>query len=137
MQTRNRKDNGNPTLVAQIARHFKLPAASAPPGGNQASQFAQFIYLTQARPPRRLLFSMHSLPWCCQGFCSLQQQALPCLMCYPDQVWFPILSMGSSSAGEVQWSRRNLVSHTSMQRLCLHEILADSLSTTNRTISGD
>ena len=45
---RNRKDNGNPTLVAQIARHFNLPAAMAPPGGNQAFQFSEFIYLTQA-----------------------------------------------------------------------------------------
>lgn len=48
---RNRKDNGNPTLVAQIARHFNLPAAKAPPGGNQAFQFNQFIYLTQASHP--------------------------------------------------------------------------------------
>lgn len=45
---RNRKDNGNPTLIAQIARQFNVPAAMAPPGGNQAFQFNQFIYLTQA-----------------------------------------------------------------------------------------
>ncbi|EIE20788.1 glycoside hydrolase [Coccomyxa subellipsoidea C-169] len=44
MNYRNRKDNGNPTLVAQIARHFNLPAAKAPPGGNQAFQFTATAY---------------------------------------------------------------------------------------------
>ncbi|CAL8468004.1 g7542 [Coccomyxa elongata] len=47
MNYRNRHDNGNPQLIAQIARQFNVPAATAPPGGNQAFQFNQFIYLTQ------------------------------------------------------------------------------------------
>jgi len=46
---RNRKDNGNPTLVAQIARHFNLPSPTASSSSAQADLFQQFIYLTQVR----------------------------------------------------------------------------------------
>jgi hypothetical protein len=50
-ECRNRKDNGNPTLVAQISRHFKLPPPKAPVGMNQANVFEHFTYLTQACHP--------------------------------------------------------------------------------------
>ena len=44
---RNRKDNGNPTLVAQIARHFNLPAPTGSSNAATEDLFKQFIYLTQ------------------------------------------------------------------------------------------
>lgn len=47
MTCRNRKDNGNPTMVAQIARHFNLPDSKASSSNLQADLFQQFIYLTQ------------------------------------------------------------------------------------------
>ncbi|CAK0764706.1 hypothetical protein CVIRNUC_003185 [Coccomyxa viridis] len=47
MNYRNRKDNGNPTMVAQIARHFNLPDSKATSSNLQADLFQQFIYLTQ------------------------------------------------------------------------------------------
>ena len=47
MSCRNRKDNGNPTMVAQIARHFNLPDSKASSSNLQADLFQQFIYLTQ------------------------------------------------------------------------------------------
>ena len=46
---RQRKDNGNPTLFAQVARNFHMPPATGSPGQNQANLFQQWIYLTQAR----------------------------------------------------------------------------------------
>ncbi len=49
MSCRNRKDNGNPTLVAQIARHFNLPAPTASSSRAQDDLFQQFIYLTQVQ----------------------------------------------------------------------------------------
>ena len=55
---RQRHDNGNPQLVAQMARAFKVPDAKAATASNaaQAGTFERFIYLTQARhvPPRGL-----------------------------------------------------------------------------------
>ena len=55
---RQRKDNGNPTLYAQIARQFDVPAAEASNGQSQAALFQHWIYLTQAR-------STHVLPSPC------------------------------------------------------------------------
>ena len=48
---RQRHDNGNPQLVAQMARAFKVPDAKAATASNvaQAGTFERFIYLTQAR----------------------------------------------------------------------------------------
>ena len=50
---RQRHDNGNPQLVAQMARNFKVPDAKAATASNaaQAGTFERFIYLTQARHP--------------------------------------------------------------------------------------
>ncbi len=47
---RQRKDNGNPTLFAQVSRQFHVPPAEASAGQSQAALFQQWIYLTQARP---------------------------------------------------------------------------------------
>lgn len=51
---RQRHDNGNPQLVAQMARAFKVPDAKAATSSNaaQAGAFERFIYLSQARPAR-------------------------------------------------------------------------------------
>ena len=48
---RQRHDNGNPQLVAQMSRAFKIPDAKAATSSNgaQAGAYERFIYLTQAR----------------------------------------------------------------------------------------
>ncbi|KAK9835150.1 hypothetical protein WJX81_001501 [Elliptochloris bilobata] len=51
---RQRHDNGNPQLVAQMARAFKVPDAKAATASNaaQAGAFERFIYLTQVTQSR-------------------------------------------------------------------------------------
>ena len=48
---RQRHDNGNPQLLAQMSRAFNIPDAKASTASNgaQAGAFQRFIYLTQAR----------------------------------------------------------------------------------------
>lgn len=69
---RQRKDNGNPTLYAQIARQFDVPAAEGSNGQNQAALFQHWIYLTQVRPHRHTRhLSLHaSQPWNPACYCS-------------------------------------------------------------------
>ena len=51
---RQRHDNGNPQLLAQMSRAFNIPDAKASTASNgaQAGAFQRFIYLTQARCAR-------------------------------------------------------------------------------------
>jgi len=68
---RQRHDNGNPQLVAQMARAFKVPDAKAATSSNaaQAGAFERFIYLSQARSARlsRLARRHCARPRCASG----------------------------------------------------------------------
>ena len=62
---RQRHDNGNPQLLAQMSRAFNIPDAKASTASNgaQAGAFQRFIYLTQVRCAASTSAYMPSLAW--------------------------------------------------------------------------